>query len=138
MRLRVLAAFVLLVISVGTSVSTFLLWSDSQDALRRAQDAQVRGRALRKLTDLHFCRAINESRAINNRDRKTLLRAQEQTKAALRVVVDPVLKSLLVKGVRQNAVNISDRPFLKPLPCVAVIQHPSGKLPPPLTTSTSS
>lgn len=133
---RIVAALALLLISVSTSVSTFIAYESSQDALRSARESLNHGRTLRKLTDLHFCRAINESREINNRDRATFKTQKRETKRALKQIKDPLLRGLLRRGLKQIDRELRARPHLKLLECVKVIQHPTGKLPKQDTTTT--
>lgn len=132
---RTLAAVVLLVISVGSSISTGLLYSTAKDAQHRSEATQAQGRSDRKLTDLRFCRAINQGRQINNRDRLTFIRSRSETENSLKVLKDPTLRALLVKSLENTKRELAVRPYLTPLPCVRVIQHPTGTLPTGISTT---
>lgn len=139
---RDVAALALLIISVGTSVSTYLLYSNSRQALRLATQGQLALRAQRKLTEYHFCTAINQTREINNRDRRTIRRGLRESQRDLKQVTDPVLHGLLERSIVQSKKELRIRPKLSLLHCIRVIQHPTGPLPPalrnPLPSSTTN
>lgn len=141
-RTRDLIVVVLLLVSISSSVGTYITY-------RVANDSAVKRREDRKLTDYKICNAVRQVIAINNRDRATLVRAQRSSttgtasaKEALGQVTTPdgkliaaLLVALLDGGRASNAQDVKDRPHLDPIKCQQVIEHPHA---PPLPTTTDT
>lgn len=135
---RRLAALCLLIVSIAAGTGSFFQIYYARKALHSAQSTQATLRRDRKLTELHFCRAINQGRKINNRDRKTFVHAIAASKHALEVVTDPKLRELITAGLARDRTDLAIRPHLTPLNCVKLIASPPGTLPPSLATTTTT
>jgi hypothetical protein len=76
------------------------------------------------------CEATNESRAINNRDRLTLLRGARTALANAEIEKDPNIERLLREGAASSQREADARPYLEPLPgCKAPDPFPPRDLP---------
>jgi hypothetical protein len=77
------------------------------------------------------CVAANEGRAINNRDRLTLLRGARRAADNVRKERDPHLRELLRQGMVSARAEVRARPYLEPLPgCDTPVPFPPRTLEP--------
>jgi hypothetical protein len=80
----------------------------------------------RQITEIEFCRALNQGRRISNRDRRTFQRAIRESKRDLKVLTDPVLVAIVKKGIESSRRELHARPHLAVLPCRSLVLHPTG------------
>jgi collagen triple helix repeat protein len=77
------------------------------------------------------CEAVNETRAVNNRDRLTLIRSARDAEANAATVEDPTLKRLLLNAAKNTRAEVAARPYLERLSgCASLVPFPPKYLSP--------
>lgn len=135
MTSRTLAASIFAVIAVISFVGLYASYQRADDARRIAEASRDALRVNRRVSEYKLCKAVNEGRQINNRDRATFVKAIRETKRDLRVIHDPTLHAILVRSLAQSKHELAVRPHLVRLSCVRLVIRPSRKGTPPVLTN---